>query len=45
MINELHPDEIEAVTTPALASVSERFLIPRRAVTGYLCKTDEGQSG
>ncbi|MFL5034196.1 MAG: M16 family metallopeptidase [Microvirga sp.] len=39
------PDEIEAVTTPALASVTERFLIPRRAVTGYLCKTDEGQSG
>jgi hypothetical protein len=22
-----------------LASVAERFLIPRRSVTGYLCKT------
>jgi zinc protease len=34
------PDEIEAVTTADLAGVTERFLIPRRAVTGYLCKTE-----
>jgi zinc protease len=33
------PAEIEAVPKADLASVAERFLIPRRAVTGYLCKT------
>jgi zinc protease len=33
------PDEIEAVTTADLAGVAERFLIPPRSVTGYLCKT------
>src|SRR5215218_444885 len=39
------PDEIEAVTAPELASVTARFLVPRRSVTGYLCKTDEGPTG
>jgi zinc protease len=33
------PDEIEAVATADLAGVAERFLIPPRSVTGYLCKT------
>jgi len=32
------PDEIEAVGADDLAGVAERFLVPRRAVTGYLCK-------
>jgi zinc protease len=33
------PDEIEAVTALDLAGVAERFLVPPRSVTGYLCKT------
>jgi zinc protease len=33
------PTEIEAVLKTDLASVAERFLIPRRSVTGHLCKT------
>jgi zinc protease len=32
------PDEIEAIGADDLAAVAERFLVPRRAVTGYLCK-------
>ena len=39
------PADIEAVTKDDLARVAERFLVPPRSVTGYLCKTDEGQSG
>jgi zinc protease len=30
------PAEIEALAKPALASAAERFLIPRRSVTGFL---------
>jgi zinc protease len=33
------PDDIEAVTRLDLAGVAERFLVPPRSVTGYLCKT------
>jgi len=33
------PEEIEAVQKLDLASVTARFLIPSRSVTGYLCKT------
>jgi zinc protease len=33
------PEDIEAVRTAELVSVTERFLIPRRSVTGYLTKT------
>ena len=35
------PSEIEAVLRDDLASVAERFLIPRRSVTGYLQKSAE----
>jgi zinc protease len=34
------PAEIEAVTRDDLASVAERFLVPRRSVTGHLAKAD-----
>jgi zinc protease len=33
------PADIEAVTKDDLARVAERFLVPPRSVTGYLCKT------
>jgi zinc protease len=33
------PSDIEAVTRADLAGVAERFLVPPRSVTGYLCKT------
>jgi zinc protease len=33
------PTEIESVLKADLASVAERFLVSRRSVTGYLCKT------
>jgi zinc protease len=33
------PTEIESVLKADLASVAERFLVPRRSVTGHLCKT------
>jgi zinc protease len=33
------PADIEAVATADLVSVAERFLVPPRSVTGYLCKT------
>jgi zinc protease len=32
------PADIEAVQKGELISVAERFLVPRRSVTGYLCK-------
>ena len=32
------PDDIRAVTRDDLAAVAERFLVPRRSVTGYLLK-------
>jgi zinc protease len=33
------PNEIESVTKADLASVAERYLVPRRSVTGYLQKS------
>jgi zinc protease len=32
------PQHIEAVTQAQLAAAAERYLIPRRSVTGYLRK-------
>jgi zinc protease len=33
------PTEIEAVSKEDLASVAERYLVPRRSVTGFLQKS------
>src|SRR5215212_327509 len=35
------PAEIEAVLRADLTAVAERYLIPRRSVTGYLCKASD----